>query len=436
MLTGSDIAGTVAEFDFNSLVVELDDLLSAIGWEQVMPDDACRTLSQLLVHQRQGRDRLTPTDHIELGKFALKRNRTELAKRHFALAARNGEDHRQLGESALRRHARFRRGGGRAIEFAGPTGEPHTATDEPHTASQLEESIDSAEDNVDASLGQPQHHPDESESDAAAHTREKITTGYRKVGLQISDGLSTPLSLVETEHFLIWTDWSSKEHDLLRLWCESAYRAVLRQLGRPSKKFLFAGKCPVFCMRSRKSFLEVAKLLDDYDVSDALGYARSDSNGHVHVVVCRQGGSEVGLEAFASTLVHETVHACMHRVPGPAALPGWVSEGLANYLAEVVLGDRCSNGETAAAIARQFIARNLELDEVFDPQATLDARYYPVAHSLVHHLITREPAAFAGFLTDLKNGQSVDTALRDRYELDRTQLEQHWRAMNPASISR
>ena len=65
--------------------------------------------------------------------------------------------------------------------------------------------------------------------------------------------------------------------------------------------------------------------------------------------------------------------------------------------------------------------------ELFADEGMLEARYYPMAHSLVRFLIDRDRQAFIGLIDDIKLGASPDSALRQRYDLTATKLEARWR---------
>ncbi len=257
--------------------------------------------------------------------------------------------------------------------------------------------------------------------------RARIIEGYKDVGRRIGERVGRDLVLLETPHFLIWTDWLRSEHADLRRWCEDMYTTLAKRFCLSTDGCVFAGKCPLFALRSRKRFQAVAELLDGYEAGGALGYTSSHTNGHVHVVIYRHGGSPAARDAFASTLVHEGTHAFLHRYRSTRHIPSWINEGLADFVAQSVLGDQCSNRDAADAVAAEIVAGEHSIAPVFASNGALDARYYPVAHSLVSFLIEREPAAFISVIDDLKDGAPVAEALMGRYHLTLQGLEQAWR---------
>lgn len=407
MMTGAEITGRLVTFTDELVVLEVDGFPCAIGFDQVVPDSAYQTIFRLRARQRGGSDRLTAADHYAIGLFALRRDRYALAKHRFIDARRLDPSYRSRGDAALQAHRRSRRAAAAGLVQKVDDDDPGTSAGSPTSG---------------LAFTVPDAAPVDGESN-----REEIIAGYKAVGEQIRQRIGKDLVLLETPRFLIWTDWAAAEHDALRTWCEEMYEVVSRQLGMPPQVNVFAGKCPVFCMRSKKRFRKIARLLDNYDGTNALGYTSSNSNGHTHVVVCRQGGSPVGRDAFAATLVHEATHAFLHRYRSGRRLPAWLNEGLANYVAEAVLGDRCSNAETAAAAARAVIVGNYPLDPIFSEKGPLAARYYPVAHSVVSFLIKLDPAAFTRLIDGIKQGTPTEKALEQCYNLNLKTLETEWR---------
>lgn len=406
--TGGRVGGVLLGGDADVVLLECDGFPCAFGYDQLLADSAHRTRLAVLSRQRGARDRLTAADHYELGLLALRHRRPAYARRDFAAATRLDESYRGRGAAAL---DAFR--GGCSPPGGGVTAKPALSFDGDTSSTDITFSP------VASSGG--------GEDAERAARRAAIVAGYKRVGADIRAQVGSDLVLRETAHFLIWTDWARAEHEALSAWCEGMYASLARRFGVAGRASIFEGKCPVFCLRSRKRFAEVAGLLDGYDVSGALGYTRSDDNGHVHVVVCRQGGSCAARDAFAATLIHEGTHAFLHRYGSSHRLPMWVNEGLANYVADGVLGDRCPNDHAAAATARAVVRGGYDIGPVFAADAMLDARYYAVAHSLVALLIDRDAAGFVGMIDDLKAGATVGSALLERYGLTLETLERAWR---------
>ncbi len=397
---GGQLHGRLISEDESVLVMDIDGLPCAIAYDQLEARSAFTTMRHLMLTRRGSADALTAEDHFNLGSLLLGRNRHDRAKREFQLARRKDASWRAKCDAAL---ATFRR-------------DRHGVA--------LTDHVEPSESTPADSRVKP---PSFVGSAIDDERREKIIEGYKRVGEQVRRKVGADLVLVETEHFLIWTDWARAEHDQLAMWCESMYAKLSGMFDVPSDRHVFPGKCLVFCLRSQARFLKAAKILDNYNAVNALGYTSTDPNGHTHVVVFRQGGSPVGRDAFASTLVHEGVHAFVHLYRGQGRLPTWVNEGLANVVAEAVLEDRCPNAETAAAASSAFVAGNLPLATIMVDDGMLDPRVYPLAHSLVAFLMDRNPEAFSGLINDIKATMSMEQALERRYGWSIDQFDRAWR---------
>lgn len=383
LMIGGEIRGKLLDSTDQVIVLEVDGFPYALAYTQLESSSALQTKRKMLIRTRGGLDRLQASDHLALGSLALQHDRHERARRAFAKAARLDATLKMAGDRLMRE---FR---GRRRDVAAPT---------------------------------------ENESTERAGTdRDRIIAGYKAIGERLREQVGGHLTLVETPHFLIWTDWAKAEHADLRIWCEAMYTELAARFAVSDNTPVFPGKCPIYCLRSRKRFRKVARLLDDYEATGALGYTSSSDNGHVHVVVCRQGGSTAGRDNFAGTLIHEGVHAFLHRYRTGRHIPAWINEGLADFVAEAVLGDRCPNAETAEATARAVVRGGYGIAELFVDEGMLEARYYPVAHSLVAFMIARDRQAFIGLIDDIKLGASPDSALKQRYDLTALELEAGWR---------
>ncbi len=397
LITGTGVSGLLLGETDRVVLVDVDGFPCAFAYDQVLPDSAYRAKLGVIRWRRGGRGGATAADSFALGEFALRHGRVDVARRDFQTAAKRDPAYRARSDRAL-------------AEFRAARGVLPGAT------------VDAGDADVAFPSGT------QAEVDVAAESRRRgIIEGYKAVGEQIGERLGQRLTLLETPHFLIWTDWAKAEHPLLRTWCEQMFASLAARFGVSEDSQVFAGKCPVFCMRSRRRFVAIAQLLDDFDVTGAVGYTSYDGNGHVHVVVCRPGGSPAARDAFAGTLIHEGTHAFMHRYRPGGRLPPWISEGLANHVSQSVLGDRCPYAEAAGAVARAIVGRKHPIDRVFSDDSMLEARYYPVAHSLVAFLIERDAAGFVRLIDDLKAGAPTGEALERNYKLSVATLEDGWR---------
>ena len=259
---------------------------------------------------------------------------------------------------------------------------------------------------------------------------DKVLTAYRTFGAKVEEVLGRAVVGLESEHFLIWTDWNRRHHDRLIRRCESMYSALCDQFDLDPLADVFLAKCPVFCFRSKSRFQHFARYFDGYDGVGAAGYTRSiEKNGHVHVALLRTGGTELDFDRFACTLVHEGTHAFVHRLFRSKLIPHWINEGFADLMAERILADRCPTGENAELLARQFVRYGWPVSELLRGTGPIEVHEYPVAQSVIAHLAARGRSRFAGFIEDLKEGKTTVAALAARYDgLTLEQLDADWRS--------
>ena len=89
-------------------------------------------------------------------------------------------------------------------------------------------------------------------------TRAKVLDIYRGFGRKAQEVLGKRVAAIESEHFLIWTDWSKTDRTRLVALCEAMYAAMCRQFGISTTAPVFLAKCPVFCFESKARFLKFA----------------------------------------------------------------------------------------------------------------------------------------------------------------------------------
>jgi hypothetical protein len=413
--TGGSITGPVADYDEYAVVVVAEDKPYAVAWMELEPGSAIEAMRALLSFRRGGEKMLTAEDHFQLGKLGLQHGRRGLATDEFREAERLDRTMAGRVRVVLERHTQ--EPGGREAE--GLTTEPLESVDRKDNSA-VGWSIP-----LDA---EPSSSPTVARRPSPEHG-EQVLSAYRQYGAKVQEVLGRDITLVESEHFLIWTDWEPRYRKRLGEWLESAYAALCRQFELDPAENVFLAKCPVFCFKARGKFQRFGRDFDGYDARDATGYTRSiESNGHVHVVLLRQGRTPVDFDRFAWTLVHESTHAFVHRLHSSRLIPHWVNEGLAEWTAEAVLGDRCPAKEVASLASRVLVRHDVPTRPLLESAAPIEVHEYPIAHSTVAYLLFSDSTRFRGFLKSLKSGDEVGAALSASYEgLTIDQLESRWR---------
>lgn len=417
--TGGVISGPVVDHTEHGLVIVSQDIPYVFAWDELKAGSAFATKRALAVFERGGADRLSAEDHFQLGLFALWRDRKDLAANEFRRAKKLDPDYQAVIKKAYDEYLRRK-------DASIAQGDSLLDDSSVGTADTLPKA--GLADRIEAELGRATRAV--AAPVPSAESRAKVLEVYKTFGRKVQEVIGKAVVLIESDHFLIWTDWEARHRDRLVGWCESMYTALSEQFDLDPADNIFLAKCPVFCWRSKTRFLKFAREFDGYGGRDAVGYARSiERNGHVHVVLLRQGRSQADFDRFACTLVHEGTHAFIHRLYTSRLIPHWVNEGYADLAAERVLKDRCPAGENAELLARQFVRYDWPITELLHSAGPIPVHQYPLAHSVIAYLEGSGHKRLAGFIKDLKTGESVSTALAANYDgLTLDQLEADWRS--------
>ena len=440
--SGGSLSGLVVDHNAHGLVVVAGSTPFVFAWSELEGGSAWATRRDLVASERGGVERLSAEDHFQLGLFALAQDRNDLAADAFRGATKLRSDYEPHVREAFNA---FRR-----RKDAPKTPVPGAADDDPleHAfADQPEITPTPAESGENPAVALPDFEAGARRSRGpflprpSETVQAQVMEAYRTFGAKVQEVLGQDIVLLESDHFLIWTDWEKRGRQRLTDWCEAMYAALGAQFdldrgcaGHRGDN-IFLAKCPVFCWRSRARFHQFARQFDGHEGSNAVGYTRSiERNGHVHIVLLRQGRTEADVDRFACTLVHEGTHAFLHRLYSPRLIPPWVNEGYADLVAERVMGDRCPNGENAALLATQYARYHWSLGDLMASGESIDVHQYPLAHSIIAYLEGQDrgcaaPRRFAGLIRSLKQGKPFAAALASNYD-GRTveELEAGWRS--------
>ncbi len=418
---GRQVTGLAGDYDDVLIVVKVGEQLATVEWNDVKTASAYGARKKILESVRGSAQNLTAEDHFQLGYFLAVRNNRAAAVTEFRKAQRRDPSFKARITTAWREIRRAReRNDTRSREpiysqrkDASPNGTiGGTATG--RTAG-------------GTPTGRTRHGVAYRTYSEEQHRQ--AVKAFKHFGeTEVRDKIAPDLVLLETRHFLIWTDWPEAKRNLIPDWAEQLYNVMCDEFGFPRDDPIWLGKCPLFCFKNKRRFEKFAKSVDGYDGRTALGYTKTTTSGYVHVVLRRLGNRPEDIDKFAVTMVHEASHAFMHNYGPPKNLPPWLNEGLADYIAERVLGDRCPTGENAVALARQYVAQKKSIREVFAFKTSPPGHFYPICQSLVQYLILRDRDAFVAMISDLKAGMDIEKALKKHYRgMNLNVLSQSWR---------
>ncbi len=415
--TGGALSGLVVDHTEHGLVIVHERTPYVFAWDELESGSAYATRQVLVAFDRGGAKHLSAEDHFQLGLFTLRNGRRDLAANEFRKARKLDNAYRRIIRDAFDEYRRSEAASktyNDPLEDSAPI-ETIGTTRETGLAARVEAQLARTE---GATLA----------PGPLADSRAQVLKVYKTFGAKVQEVIGKDVVLIDSDHFLIWTDFEPQYRNRLTDWCESMYAALCSQFDLNPTDNVFLAKCPVFCWRSKSRFLAFARQFDGYDAANAVGYARSiERNGHVHIVLLRSGRSEADFDRFACTLVHEGTHAFLHRLYTSRLIPHWINEGYADLMAERVLKDRCHTGETAELLSRQFARYDWPIAELLRSAGPIEVHQYPLAHSVVAHLEAWGRERFAGFLKDLKAGKATESALAANYDgLTLAELESRW----------
>lgn len=429
--TRGAITGLVVDHNDHGLVIVHNKTPYVFSWRSLEPGSAYAARKDLLDFQRGGTDNLTAADRFALGKFALNTGRNDLAAIEFQKTRKLDPSYEPRIKSALDEfRARSQKTPTPAKPFTPPRdNDPEPPHESPEDAPRATPS--------DQAGIVPDLSPDPTDSLPDRYGR--VMDAYATFNQEVARVIGKTISTHASDHFLITTDFPRREIPQIIEWCEAMYAALAQEFNKQSGEPVFLAKCPVYAFRSRARFRKFARHFDGYGARGSIGYTRSiEASGHTHVVLLREGKNQADDDRFACTLVHEGTHAFLHRLHSNRLIPHWVNEGLADLMADRVLGDRCNKHKDAELLAICFVRYDWPITDMLTSAAPIPVEQYPLAHSVVHYLYNKDTAAFARLIQLLKSGASLPDALAASYEgLTLEQLEQSWRsAIRDAGIDR
>ena len=141
---------------------------------------------------------------------------------------------------------------------------------------------------------------------------------------------------VETKYFSFVTDLGPAEADGYIAYLDEMYAELCKAFGLPPEKNIWAGKCVVFAFRAKETYVDFeAKVMSANPavVANTQGLCHQNSDGNV-IFAGYKGKNDF----FGHVLVHETSHGFVHRYLSSARAPSWLNEGMADWLADKVVG--------------------------------------------------------------------------------------------------
>ncbi|MGB2755941.1 MAG: hypothetical protein WBD75_09920 [Phycisphaerae bacterium] len=244
---------------------------------------------------------------------------------------------------------------------------------------------------------------------------------------EVNKRLMARMRLVETPHYLVFSDADDAMTGLFVKWCEALYSNLCRHFSIGPKEKTWDGKCILVVFNSRPLFQQFAKTFDDNDASRAGAYFAWESRPPnepqlVHICILLDTRDPKRLqELFA----HEGTHAFFQLYRRVVDLPLWLHEGLAEFMTVV-------NDKRLAAKKQQWsmhIARQgTPIRNILEVPSGQGFAYpaYSVSYTLVDFLLTADRSKFKEFIDLVKDGKPQEEALQEAYGFGLVELERRW----------
>ncbi|MEQ9459512.1 MAG: hypothetical protein RIG82_00985 [Phycisphaeraceae bacterium] len=237
----------------------------------------------------------------------------------------------------------------------------------------------------------------------------------------VAHQLNNPLALQETDTFLFYSDLPAAEARRWASLLDRMYRRLCTLFEVDRNTNIFRGKCLIIVFRDPQTYFRYHAQLYGFDATPTAGLCRTYGDGFAKVSFYRQPNEH----DFAYILVHETVHAFLHRYESPAMIPSWINEGLAELIAsELVEGSQLDDLRWARSTfptLRRYRSMGRMMDAV-----PITGWQYGVAHRFTAFMIEQDRARYRAFIAGIKEGLTWQESLDQRYGIDPVRLVEAW----------
>lgn len=247
----------------------------------------------------------------------------------------------------------------------------------------------------------------------SASDLQKYVDEEKKFVDDASKKIGVPLQLIETEYYLFYTDMPPNTVGIYVQYLDSMYRELTKAFDFSEGKNIWRGKCAVVAFAQEATFLKFeSSVMDNPNAKGAQGLCHSYGNGRV-LISCFKGNTE---GFFAVVLVHETAHGFIHRYKSTIDIPGWINEGVADWVAGTVVGKFDDEVQSRQLEAIQEIRKTGSLGgDFYSDRARLAGWQYGVASSLVELLLRIDPQKYRNLIDGIKEGLSSEESLQEAY---------------------
>jgi hypothetical protein len=233
-----------------------------------------------------------------------------------------------------------------------------------------------------------------------------------KVGKLFTD---RTMKFRETAYFLFYTDLPDAEVELISRRLDAMYRELCKAFGIRAGKNIWRGKCVIVAFYRKQDFMTFEiQIMKHTPEGTVQGLMHGNYRGRC-ITACYRGDA---FDYFAQVLVHETSHGFVHRYFSTAQLPSWVNEGMADWIANMVVPvAKHIRRKQADAVARLRTTRTLGGN--FFTAVSIDPWQYGVASHLTEFMLRGgNGLKYRRFIDDMKKGFTWQESLKRNYGVD------------------
>jgi hypothetical protein len=243
---------------------------------------------------------------------------------------------------------------------------------------------------------------------------------------KICDEFKLDLKEIETDHFIVFTDWPASSYPFIEKNLEAAKTCVSKQFELLPTDNIFVGKLAVYMFNTHGDFLKFGVEVDHLPpgATTVEGYYATGGGLAPHLVMSKPdfGVGHQQEVNWAYVLTHEFTHAFVARYRSTRHLPTWINEGIAEVIASSQFP------KDVKGIAREVAASNYPLSRLFNERAGMQSgEMYPVMRTLTEVLILKDHKKFLAMFDQMKAGAPAAKALKDNYGMTFEDLEKLWR---------
>ena len=244
------------------------------------------------------------------------------------------------------------------------------------------------------------------------------TETHRDLGKKMR-AISANTHPIETDHFVIYSDWSKKDDRRLAKIYEKLYGALCKQFAIGPKENIWIGKLPVFAFWKKDPYVNFSQSALGVAIADkAAGFAgRRGSFSYVCLGPVDSKNKAQSISWFYQLLCHESTHAFIGRYISDRHLISWLNEGIAETMvAQLVPNGKQTKYKLTSAhkkVKGGWLPRE---GDMFGPtNIPLEGAYYGCAQSMARYLIAKDRKKFIQLITLIKNGTDPKEAMKEAY---------------------